>query len=234
MFKELDLVRIKSYRKYGSERYKVIPTDIGVVLMVFGEEAYEVEFFHKRDKTHTVLTLKKEEVDLCDSKNKSIILSGPEIMGIAHGNLRQIRKDIPSNQPESNTDFNENPKPRYKVGDIIWVKERYQEAHPCVVPESRYNITGQAGIPGPPGVTYRVIYLRDGEVAPSFSRHNLGHPYHSSQATGERFEYAHEYYWESSNNMPIHWSRMTLKVTDVKLDDRKENWEIKFDLVKSE
>lgn len=53
------------------------------------------------------------------------------------------------------------------VGDEIWIKETWCEAHPLRFQEGRIGRRLlYAGIPGPPPVDYLVAYRADGELLP--------------------------------------------------------------------
>jgi hypothetical protein len=60
--------------------------------------------------------------------------------------------------------------PPYRPGDVFRFREAYADVHPCQIDEGRYSVQSRAGIPGPPSVTYRLIYQADG-------------PYHRCVAT---------------------------------------------------
>lgn len=101
-------------------------------------------------------------------------------------------------------------------GDRLWGRESWVDVHPLQA-EGRYSQEGQAGIPGPPGVTYRTIYRADGEYPPIW--HATGYPYRALKP-GDDLALKHwpkgvEYGWEPSTSMPLWASRVTLDVLDV-------------------
>jgi hypothetical protein len=106
-------------------------------------------------------------------------------------------------------------------GDRLWVREAFCEFHPAGVQEGRFSIDGQAGIPGPPSVRYRVIYRADGD--PVRVWHCDGFPYRTT--AGPRDALAAKYPgvcsdfpgWYSPIHMPRWASRLTLTVTDVRV-----------------
>lgn len=103
-----------------------------------------------------------------------------------------------------------------KVGSRIWGRESWADVHPLQA-EGRYSQEGQAGIPGPPGVTYRTIYRADGEYPPIW--HATGYPYRALRP-GDDLALKHwpkgvEYGWESSTSMPLWASRITLEIEAV-------------------
>lgn len=116
---------------------------------------------------------------------------------------------------------------RWQKGDRLWVKEGWADVHPVAVQAGRYSQEGQAGIPGPPGVTYRTVYRVDGEplqewhcedypyrsVTPPTDPIALKHPTVCSSFKGARGQFV----WEHGIHMPRWASRLTLIVTDVRV-----------------
>ncbi|MEN6604840.1 MAG: hypothetical protein ABFD86_20695, partial [Bryobacteraceae bacterium] len=103
----------------------------------------------------------------------------------------------------------------YPPGTVIVGRETWQQVHPCVVDEGRCSIPGQAGIPGPPPVQYRVIYRADGEYRPV--HFTQAFPYRESCPLNCTLEHNHpeERYtsWNASVHMPLWAARIRRTVT---------------------
>src|SRR3569832_2459796 len=52
---------------------------------------------------------------------------------------------------------------KLRPGDLLWVRETWAQQHPLAIQDGRFSLPGEAGIPGPPPVNYRVIYRAHGE-----------------------------------------------------------------------
>lgn len=108
----------------------------------------------------------------------------------------------------------------YVVGDHLWVKETYADVHPLQIAEGRYSQKSPAGIPGPPGVTYRTIYRADGEYPPIW--HAQGHPYRALKTDDpialKCDPKGVEYGWNNLVCMPRHASRLFLVVTAIRIE----------------
>jgi len=121
------------------------------------------------------------------------------------------------------------PLRKCKVGDRLWVRESCSDEHPLAVQEGRYSQEGQAGIPGPPPVTYRTIYRADGEPLQVW-RNGGGHPYFTLSGPRDEIESKHPcvtsnyhragkgIYWTPSIHMPRWASRLTLVVSTIKVE----------------
>jgi len=115
----------------------------------------------------------------------------------------------------------------YATSDRLWVREASADVHPLAVQEGRYSIAGQAGIPGPPPVKYRRVYRADGDVLQVWHT-SKGYPYRALDPEDDiaqqhpvvcsewvgRLKYQP---WESPIHMPRWASRLTLIVTDVRV-----------------
>lgn len=110
--------------------------------------------------------------------------------------------------------------PYGNVGNHLWVRESWQDVHPVQVADGRYSQAGQAGIPGPPGVTYRTIYRADGPYPCVY--HSHAHPYRCLQPDPEHastWEAESGYTgWTPSIHMPRWASRILLEITDVRIE----------------
>ncbi|MCE1114156.1 hypothetical protein LU692_02640 [Pseudomonas sp. NMI795_08] len=126
-----------------------------------------------------------------------------------HGHLNRV----PSNGWEFKCPFGQ-------PGDRLWVRESWQDVHPVQVADGRYSQAGQAGIPGPPGVTYRTIYRADGPYPVVY--HSHAHPYRCLQPDpehGSNWAAENGYTgWTPSIHMPRWASRMLLEITDVRVE----------------
>jgi hypothetical protein len=116
--------------------------------------------------------------------------------------------------------------PHGAPGSKLWVRETWQQVHPCAVAEGRFSLAGRAGIPGPPRVAYRVVYRADGEVPPYW--HADGPAWRAltplSDLHRELYPDGIERGWDSPVAMP-HWaSRLTLEITGVRVE-RTTEWE---------
>ena len=123
---------------------------------------------------------------------------------------------------------------RIAVGDRLWVKETWADEHPLSIQEGRYSQPGHAGIPGPPGVSYRTIYRVDGEPLQVWRRGDNQHPYFTLDGPAD--EIAAQYptvcsnftrdgkaiHWGNSRFMPRWASRLTLHVTEVRVQRLQE------------
>ena len=110
--------------------------------------------------------------------------------------------------------------PYGKPGDRLWVRESWQDVHPVQIRGERYSQPGQAGIPGPPGVSYRTIYRADGSYPQVFYTHK--HPYrglepdpsHSFKGPADNGYTG----WMPSIHMPRRASRILLEISDVHVE----------------
>jgi hypothetical protein len=115
---------------------------------------------------------------------------------------------------------NGDPLPDYAIrcpygapGDQLWVRETWADVHPVQIHNGRYNQPGRAGIPGPPRVPYRTVYRADGEIAPLYFSEEP--PYRSFD--GDIIEHGSAT-WKPSIHMPRAASRLTLEVTEVRVE----------------
>lgn len=125
--------------------------------------------------------------------------------------------------------------PRFAKGDRLWVKETWRDEHPIAIQEGRYSQPGRAGIPGPPGVSYRTIYRADGEPLQAWRRADGEHPYFTLDGPADDAAARHPTvcstfnradgrgaFWDSARYMPRWASRLTLTVTDVRVQRLQE------------
>lgn len=112
--------------------------------------------------------------------------------------------------------------PYGQPGDRLWVRETWADVHPCAIQSGRYSQPGKAGIPGPPPVNYRTTYRADGELLPHWRRADHEPPYFTSvEAEADPFyrkHYGDRGGWTPSIHMPRWASRITLEVTDVRVE----------------
>lgn len=110
------------------------------------------------------------------------------------------------------------PPHRECPGDRLWVRETWQEVHPVRVAEGRYSQEGRAGIPGPPGVRYQVVYRADGDDIPVLY-HMSGHPYRTLDPCEANLAgVAREDGWSSPIHMPRWASRIILEIVSVRVE----------------
>lgn len=110
--------------------------------------------------------------------------------------------------------------PYGQVGDRLWVREAWEDVHPVQVTDGRYSQPGRAGIPGPPGVSYRTIYRADGPYPQTYPLPE--YPYRSLQPgtglLGDRPAENGWTGWMPSIHMPREASRILLEITDVRIE----------------
>lgn len=162
----------------------------------------------------------------CGVKERPIIFSGPMVRAILEWRKTQTRRVV-TPQPEERLNAiwklhpNQEGCPYGKPGDRLWVRESWEQVHPCQVAHGRFSISGEAGIPGPPPVTYQVIYRADGEYPRvHFSPHER--PYRVA-CSGEDCPKSHTHPaekwhgWIPSIHMPRKFSRITLEIEQVRV-----------------
>lgn len=176
---------------------------------------------------------------MAPTKERPILFSAPMVRAILDGRKTQTRRVVKP-QPELRDIAGAfaswvfkggllypNAAPRVLAscpygtpGDRLWVRETWEQVHPCQIDDGRFSIKGRAGIPGPPGVKYRVIYRADGE----YPRVHFGpteHPYRERCLPNCQRDHLHpEEAWNGwcpSIHMPRWASRITLEITDVRV-----------------
>lgn len=178
-------------------------------------------------------------------KERPILFSGPMVRAILDGRktvTRRIAK--PVKHPDLGNIYapgalvlEKEPQhvidracPYGQPGDRLWVRETWAEEHPLAVQEGRYSQLGRAGIPGPPGVRYHVVYRADGEPLQVWRRADHQHPYFTqegpSDSRHEKFPTVHSnyarggkaIYWNPSIHMPRWASRILLEITAVRVE----------------
>lgn len=117
--------------------------------------------------------------------------------------------------------------PYGKPGDRLWVRETWQQVHPCQVDEGRFSIEGRAGIPGPPKVAYRVIYAADGSYPRiHFQEGEPTFPFRERCLPDCTHQHLHpeECFngWMPSIHMPRWASRLALEITKVRVERVQE------------
>lgn len=96
------------------------------------------------------------------------------------------------------------------IGDHIYVRETFCEAHPLSFQEKReaHHLLS-SGIPGPPCVYYLVAYRADGELLPV--EMYIGYPYRKLSKSGKVPA------WLPPTYMPKKVARIWLEIIDVKV-----------------
>lgn len=183
-------------------------------------------------------------------KERPILFSGEMVRALLDGRKTQTRRAIkpqplgytgrkfivPDDSPKAWHDSDDFLSfcPYGQPGDRLWVRETWTEEHPLAIQEGRYSQSGRAGIPGPPPVSYRVIYRADGEPRQVW-RNRGGHPYYTLEGPAD--EIAANYptvnsnytrgngkgvHWNPSIHMPRWASRILLEVTAVRVERLQE------------
>jgi len=141
-------------------------------------------------------------------KIRGILFSAPMVRKLWAGEKTQTRRLASSRAA------------RTDVSDLLYVKETWGQFHPIGIREGQYSIEGQAGIPGPPGVNYRVIYRADGDPLPYWW--SEGYPYRALTTDDDLqkklWPKGIEAGWDSPLHLPRKWSRLTLDITDVRFE----------------
>lgn len=142
--------------------------------------------------------------------DRPIIFSAPMVQALLDGRKTQARLLATS------------PLAKAEVGDLLWVREGWSEHHPAGIQEGRASRPGRAGIPGPPGVSYRVIYRTDGDPIRVWNCD--GYPYRTIVGPRDDIDARHpdicsEFpIWGSPIFMPRWASRLTLRVEDTRVE----------------
>lgn len=157
-------------------------------------------------------------------KARPILFSAPMVRALLDGRKTQTRRIVKprqypslfevdsSGQPlwsdeyildQGNAEWRMRDNPYGAPGDLLWVRETWQEFFADEVPVWRRDApAGRMGIPAQPDRKSVVAYRADGEISP--------HP-----------EYGHAV-WRPSIHMPRWASRLTLRITDVRLQRLQE------------
>jgi hypothetical protein len=154
---------------------------------------------------------------------RPILFSAPMVRALLEGRKTQTRrlaaKRINTGCEDDSPVYRPSAWTKVKPGDLLWVRETWGQFHPVAMQPGRYFQQGEAGIPGPPGVPYNVLYRADGETMPIW--HSVGWPYRSQEPDAldtKHFPKGVETGWESPIHCPRKWSRLTLEVTGVKIE----------------
>lgn len=171
---------------------------------------------------------------------RPILFSGPMVRAILEGRKTQTRRVLKYYAPAVKPcDFDKDealveferiasgpmqgqrywmPCPYGKPGERLWVREGWQEVHPCQIDDGRFSIEGRAGIPGPPPVDYRVVYRADG---PYFQLHHIENfPYRARGLSLDTAGLPECKYtgWITPIHMPRWACRLVLEVTAVRVE----------------
>lgn len=112
--------------------------------------------------------------------------------------------------------------PPWQPGQVLAVREAWDDVHPIRIAKGRYSQPGDAGIPGDilrpeTGVKYRIVYRADGELPPIW--HCQEYPYRTLTPKDESdlkyWPKGVEFGWMPSTQMPLKFSRRKLRVKSV-------------------
>ena len=186
--------------------------------------------------------------------DRPILFSAPMVRALLDGRKTQTRRILTlpkwSTQNMEHVEIDDDGSPitiatesgclsavpvRFAKGGRLWVREAWRDEHPIAIQEGRYSQEGRAGIPGPPGVTYRTIYRADGEPLQAWRRADGEHPYFTLDGPADDVAARHPSIcstfdladgrgarWASARYMPRWASRLTLTVTDVRVQRLQE------------
>lgn len=110
------------------------------------------------------------------------------------------------------------PCPLGRPGDELIGREAWAQVHPLQIREGRRSKPGTAGIPGPPGVTYRVIYKADGDYPRLY--HRSGYPYRQLEPNGSPEDLCGDKWrpwWTGPQHMPARLARHRLTIVSVEV-----------------
>lgn len=107
------------------------------------------------------------------------------------------------------------------VGERLFVKEAHADEHPIAIQPGRYSQPGTAGIPGPPGVSYRTIYRADGEPLKTYHKPQEW-PYRSTEPSEmhtrpDNYGPGGKYYWVHPNDTDAKRARQFAEVVAVRV-----------------
>lgn len=161
-------------------------------------------------------------------KEHPITFNETMVRAILEGRKTQTRRII---KPQPGIESGQRMHCPYgQVGDRLWVREAWAEEHPLAIQDGRYSQPGRAGIPGPPPVSYRIIYRADGEPLQVWRNGDQSYPYWTRSGPASQIDAdfptvcsnyqrgGQAIYWHPSAHMPRWASRTTLEITGIRVE----------------